>query len=165
MLSKKHSHQENTDGLGTPNYTEWGWGQNHLLLLLLRIMEQIVPANNNLLSGNSLRIYIYTYFSFFAFFVPVRTFYCLSLFFSGASDMEMFLVLLVGLYKVRDGAPQLAGPVPLRTGTGVYSFLFCMCVLPSRRFFAWFWLSQVTVYWCTVRRFQANAQLSDHWNH
>ena len=91
-------------------------------------------------------IYIYTYLSFFAFFVPVRTFYCLSLFFSGASDMEMFLVLLVGLYKVRDGAPQLAGPVPLRTGTGVYSFLFCMCVLPSRRFFAWFWLSQVTVY-------------------
>ena len=58
--------------------------------------------------------------------------------------MEMFLVFVV-LHKVKDDVPQLAGTVPLRTGTGIDAFLFWICVLPSRCFFDFFWLSRATV--------------------
>ena len=50
--------------------------------------------------------------------------------FSGASNMETFLVL-VGLDKVRDGMPQLAGTVLLLTGTGVHAFVFCIYLCSS----------------------------------
>ena len=43
--------------------------------------------------------------------------------------MEIFLVL-VGVHKVREIVPQRADTVPLRTGVGVHSFLFCIRVLP-----------------------------------
>ena len=109
-----------------------------------RIIGLIVPANSNLvLSGNSLCLERMSLFRFhffnvyqvyvsllFAFFVLIST--CFIVFpscFGGASNMEMFL-LLVGLHKVRDGMPQLVGTVPLRIGTGVDALLYCTCVLP-----------------------------------
>lgn len=69
--------------------------------------------------------------------------------------MEIFVVLM-GLYKVTDVMPQLTGTVTLRTGTGVHAFLCWVYVLASRRFFALFRLSRVTVYWYTVDFRQMN---------
>ena len=56
----------------------------------------------------------------------------------------MFLVFAV-LHKVKDDVPQLTDTVPVRTGTGMHAFLSWICVLPSRRFFGFFWLSRATV--------------------
>ena len=64
----------------------------------------------------------------------------------------MFLVL-VSSRKVRFGMPQLAGTVPLRTGTGVHAFLMCICVSLSRRFSASFFYRGLLLY----SRFQENA--------
>ena len=70
--------------------------------------------------------------------------------------MEMFLVFVV-LHKVKDDVPQLAGTVPLRTGTGIDAFLFWICVLPSRCFFDFFWLSRASYNSILMySKFQAN---------
>ena len=108
-----------------------------------RIMGLIVPANRNLVSlGSSLGLermlfsvsMLFSYWClvssiYFRFpsFVHVRLFVVFPRF-SGARNMELFLVL-VGLHKKKDGIRQLVGTVPLRAGTAVNA-LFCCCVIP-----------------------------------
>ena len=114
-------------------------------------MGLIVPANRNLVSlGSSLGLermlfsvsMLFSYWClvssiYFRFpsFVHVRLFVVFPRF-SGARNMELFLVL-VGLHKKKDGIRQLVGTVPLRAGTAVHA-LFCCCVIQSNRFFAFF---------------------------
>ena len=88
-----------------------------------------------LVSGNSLRLERMSFFvsivfqmRFFYTFCVLRTrtqsfllFFLTRYSFSGARNMEMFLVL-VDLHKVRDCMPQVAGTVPLRTGNEVHAF-------------------------------------------
>ena len=137
---------------------------------IIRTVGLIVLANSNIaLSGNGRRlelVFVFvplsktsTFSLNFAFLVHVlvRTpFYCFSFVCSGASNVEMFLVLQswVRIRLVRDSMPQVAGTVPLGTDTGVHAFLFCSCVLQSRRSFAFCWLSRATN--TDVHDFQAN---------
>ena len=164
MWYEKHSNTRRTGGLGTPDRTEWSWGKKRLFLegpySSVRIIGMIVPAKSTLVrSGKSLRlgrmfcfVSIFVFYSYFFLivhcsYVPIRTPFCCSSCFSGASSMQMILVL-VGLHKVRDDRPQLAGTAPLRPGTEVHNIVFLWSSIQA--LFAFVCFSRATVYRCTV---------------